>query len=370
MKSFLWDKHFVTGLTDVDQQHQQLVDIINRFSSHLAKNVLIFADLENVFTELTHYTQYHFHEEETMMISKVIDPRHINSHLEAHQNFLQEVISLHEHMSEDNPNSAKYLLEFLIHWLAYHILGTDQNMARQIEAIDTGMSAKEAYDEQERSSDSSTAPLVAALNGLFNQVSCRNRELLLLNQSLEDKVTERTRELSEANRHFEELALTDVLTGLPNRRQALRQLGALWLESLMNKTPLACMMIDADHFKQINDSYGHDAGDEVLRQLAKRLQHSVRTDDLVCRLGGDEFFIICPDTALQGGMYLAESIRRKVAELCVATADGHWQGSISIGVAARTEAMSDSDNLIKIADNGVYLAKQAGKNCVKCELID
>ncbi|MCU7940281.1 MAG: bacteriohemerythrin, partial [gamma proteobacterium symbiont of Bathyaustriella thionipta] len=331
MKSFQWDKHFITGLSEVDQQHKQLVDIINKFSDHLSKNELVYDDIESIFAELADYTQYHFDEEEEMMSSMGIDQRHLGNHIEGHQNFLQEVKSLHNHMSPENADSAKYLLEFLIHWLAYHILGTDQNMARQVEAIQTGVSPQAAYDEQERSRDSSTAPLLAALKGLFNQVSSRNKELLQLNESLEEKVAERTRELSEANRHFEELALTDVLTGLPNRRHAMRQLSVLWDESLVSKTPLVCMMIDADHFKEVNDTYGHDAGDEVLCELSKTLQHAVRTDDIVSRLGGDEFFIICPSTNLEGGMYLAELIRKNVSELHVPTGDGGCRPSCDNG---------------------------------------
>lgn len=365
MKSFQWDKHFITGLSEVDQQHKHLVDLINEFSEHLAKNELVYENIETIFTELTRYTQYHFQEEEKMMSSNGIDRRHLDAHLEAHHNFLQEVVSLHDHVLPENADSAKYLLEFLIHWLAYHILGTDQNMARQIEMIHSGSSPGEAYKEQEHSRDSSTEPLLVALNGLFNQVSSRNKELLHLTRSLEKKVIARTQELIDANRHFEELALTDVLTGLPNRRHAMGQLATLWQESLISNKSLLCMMIDADHFKEINDTYGHDAGDDVLCKLAKILQYAVRTDDLVSRLGGDEFFIICPDTSLDGGMQLAELIRKTVSELCVKTGSGSWHGSVSIGVATRTSQMDSFEALIKMADKGVYAAKQGGKNCVR-----
>ena len=174
----------------------------------------------------------------------------------------------------------------------------------------------------------------------------------------------KTLELSEANQKLGELASTDVLTGLSNRRHAMQILEHLWAESIKNSTPLACMMIDADGFKEINDSYGHDAGDIVLRELAKELQYAVRTDDIVCRLGGDEFLIICPNTNEEGSMHIANITHSKISELTVEVAGGAWKGSISVGVAVKTDSMQTPGNLIKAADRGVYAAKKVGKNCV------
>jgi hemerythrin len=364
-ESFRWGKHFITGVLEVDQEHQHLVDIINRFGELLADNDLVFDDIETVFKELAEYAQYHFQEEEGLMSQIGIDQRHLGPHIDLHQSFIQELISMKAAISPDHPDTAKHLMSFLTHWLAFHILGSDQNMARQIEAIRSGVSPSEAYEAEERASDSATEPLLVALNGLFQQVSARNKELAQLNQSLETKVAERTRALSEANRHLEELALTDVLTGLPNRRHGMRQLTDLWNKSTKHNTPLVCMMIDADHFKEVNDTYGHDAGDLVLCELAKTLRKAVRHDDKVCRLGGDEFLIICPDTDQDDGMILAELTRKAVSALRVPTGDSAWHGSISVGLAARTPGMMDHGNLIKMADSSVYEAKRDGKNCVR-----
>jgi hemerythrin len=271
---------------------------------------------------------------------------------------------MHAAISPENLETAKPLLKFLIYWLAYHILGSDQAMAKQIVAIQSGQSATTAYIAEERMKEGAVEPLLHALNGLFRQVSERNRELLQLNQTLEARVAERTNELAIANRQMEVIALTDVLTGLPNRRHAMRSLGLAWDESIKDNTPLACMMIDADGFKQINDNYGHDAGDEVLRQLSRNLQYAVRTDDIVCRLGGDEFLVICPNTILDGAMRLAEKLRLAIAAMHVPAGKGEWHGSISIGVAGRKAAMGNLEELIKAADEGVYRAKKNGRNCV------
>lgn len=127
------------------------------------------------------------------------------------------------------------------------------------------------------------------------------------------------------------------------------------------------MMIDADGFKKINDQYGHDAGDEVLRELSRQLRYALRTDDVVCRLGGDEFLVICPATSLAGAMHAAEVLRQEIAKLQVAVSGGgHWQGSISVGVAVRTAAMQGPEDLIRAADDGVYIAKRNGRNRVGC----
>lgn len=365
MDSFRWDRHFVTGIEEVDEQHRRLVDIINQFGSLLSQHEVDREDIETLFKQLSDYARYHFQEEETMMSEVGIDKRHFDYHVKAHHLFLQEVTFMHEHVTSDYLSSANKLLSFLIHWLAYHILGIDQNMARQVKAIKKGVAADVAYEKEEQERNSTTAPLLAALDGLFHQVSERNKELLILNQSLEAKVIERTMELQEANRHLEELSLTDVLTGLPNRRHAMRRLGTLWGEAVKENMPISCMMIDADHFKEVNDTYGHDAGDDVLCKLAKALQGAVRTDDVVCRLGGDEFFIICPDTDCDGGRRVAEHVHKVVNQLKVPTGDGFWFGSISIGVASRAPTMKNIDGLIKAADLSVYEAKRAGKNCVR-----
>ncbi len=365
MESFQWNDDFVTGLSDVDEQHKRLVDIINTFGNLLAENQIIFEDIRATLEELSDYAQYHFREEEVMMTQIGVSQDFLNDHIGEHQSFLHEVTSKYSILSKDNPDLANNLLDFLVHWLAYHILGTDQFMARQIEHIKAGASPRKAYQTEEQRRDKTTEPLLIALKGLFEQVTVRNKELFHLNQTLEEKVAERTKELSDANLKLKELSLTDTLTRLPNRRHAIRSLASLWEESVKSDMPLVCMMVDADHFKELNDTHGHDAGDLVLCELARTLQNSLRNDDIVCRLGGDEFFIICPNTDEHSGINIAEIIRETVSKLRIPTGGETWHGSISVGVASRTPALKSYEELIKIADRGVYKAKNAGKNCVR-----
>lgn len=360
MDSFKWDENFVTGIEEVDVQHMELVKIINRLGELLSSSeALKGSAISDVLDELARYTRFHFAAEESLMLASGIDSRHLESQKREHASFVDEVLRLAQ--TALTFESANRLLKFLIHWLAYHILGSDQAMARQLALIEKGLNPGEAYREDEHLGTRATEPLLTALNGLFAQVSERNRELYELNRTLEAKVEERTRELAIANKHLEALSLTDVLTGLPNRRHALHRLKLEWQESAQ---ALSCMMIDADGFKQINDTCGHEAGDVVLQSLALTLRHTVRNDDLVCRLGGDEFLIICPHTPQSGAMYIAEVMRATVAEMCVVAGQGEWRGSISVGVAERNPSMNGPDDLIRLADEGVYLAKRGGRNRV------
>jgi len=299
------------------------------------------------------------------MASAGVDLRHLQEQKLEHQSFLQEVTLRHRSMSGELPLSGTHLFEYLVNWLIYHILGSDMSMSRQIKAIRQKVTAPEAYKAEKQGLDQSKGLLLTALNNLFLQVSDRNKELSELNETLEEKVEARTEELLNANQKLDELASTDVLTGLANRRQAMMLLEKLWLESAQKKEPLACMMIDADGFKTINDTYGHDAGDIVLCKLSKRLTFSVRTDDIVCRMGGDEFLIILPNTDLEGALKISKKTQAQVAEIVVPITGGFWPGSISVGVAERSESMQSVKDLIKAADKGVYAAKNAGKNCVR-----
>jgi diguanylate cyclase (GGDEF)-like protein/hemerythrin-like metal-binding protein len=365
MESFHWDKCFITGLPAVDEQHRHLVDVINRFGEAITEREGASAgDVEEVLVELIGYATYHFAEEETLMARAGVDDRYAHKHRQAHGYFATEVRQMQASIVAGETAAAKRLLKFLVRWLAYHILGVDQSLARQSSAILAGSAPAEAYDDERKKSEGAVGPLLRALTGLFHQVSERNSELIELNRTLERKVAERTQALVEVNERLEDVANTDALTGLPNRRHALRTFQREWQRSVDTNGPIACMMIDADHFKTINDTQGHDAGDEVLRQLARHLRYEVRTDDLLCRLGGDEFLMICPRTPIHGAIMLAEQMRAAIASLRVPAGNGMWEGSISVGVAARTDSMSCVEDLMKAADEGVYVAKRNGRNSV------
>ncbi|GGB13205.1 GGDEF domain-containing protein [Agarivorans gilvus] len=363
MESFRWTADFETGITQVDQQHRQLINLINKIGRLLTENQTSSSELKALNIELHTYVKEHFQTEEQLMAQHQVDIRHLKPHVQAHHEFLNEISKLNQLDQSVKYQQVKNLLDYLIQWLAYHILGIDQVLAKQLQAIQQGHSAAQAYEASEQPNDLATEPLIGALRGLFHQVSIRNHELVELNQNLEKKVQERTLALQKTNRHLQSLAHTDVLTGLPNRRHAMLQLKELWTQAAQLQQPLSCMMIDADHFKQINDNNGHDAGDAVLMLLARALRESVRNDDVVARLGGDEFLLICPNTNLQDAHQLGHSLRERISQMPLN--NSKYSVSVSIGIASLDKSMEHHEMLIKAADKAVYQAKADGKNCVR-----
>ncbi|ATE60638.1 diguanylate cyclase [Thauera sinica] len=171
-------------------------------------------------------------------------------------------------------------------------------------------------------------------------------------------------ELAISNRRLEEVAMTDALTGFPNRRYALDRLQQEWIAVTRNLRPLSAMIIDLDGLKQLNDAHGHDVGDMVLRQCADALRGVLRAQDVICRTGGDEFLVICPDTDLGAACHCAERLRAAAEALRIETGGPQLRITVSIGVAARDGRTGSLDALIKCADRGSYLSKQRGRNRV------
>jgi two-component system cell cycle response regulator len=163
-----------------------------------------------------------------------------------------------------------------------------------------------------------------------------------------------------------ELAVTDELTGLNNRRFMEGQIIALVERAAAGGEPVSALMIDIDHFKKINDTYGHDVGDEVLREFAARLASNVRAIDLPCRYGGEEFTVIMPGASIEAAEKVAERIRLHVAGAPFRVAAGSelLNVTISIGVAASMGEHDTPEALIKRADEAVYEAKAGGRNRV------
>lgn len=163
-----------------------------------------------------------------------------------------------------------------------------------------------------------------------------------------------------------ELAVTDALTGLHNRRYMSSQLQSLVDNANGGGDAVAVLIIDIDHFKSVNDSFGHDAGDEVLREFSVRLATNVRAMDLPCRFGGEEFVVIMPSTELEDALRIAERIRRNVGAAPFRVMEGRdlLNITVSVGVSASKGLNDSPEALLKRADEGVYDAKAQGRNKV------
>lgn len=162
-----------------------------------------------------------------------------------------------------------------------------------------------------------------------------------------------------------ELAVTDDLTGISNRRHffdnAIREL----FRSKRSSRPLSVIMIDIDHFKSVNDTYGHAVGDEVLKKIAARISGSLRSLDIYARYGGEEFIICLPETALEDAKNVAERIRRIVEETIMLDANNNdFNVTVSLGVAALSQHYDTLEQIIEQADKALYKAKQSGRNRV------
>ncbi len=168
--------------------------------------------------------------------------------------------------------------------------------------------------------------------------------------------------LAEARKMIEKIAITDELTELFNRRHILERFVEEFEKVKRLKTPLSCILADIDHFKSINDRFGHLAGDAVLKDISRRLKNAVRAYDIVGRYGGEEFLIILPDTGLEDARNFAERIRLRVKE-AVNLAGGAI--TMSLGVTSAQDADHSVDDIIKRADERLYGAKNAGRDRVE-----
>jgi len=211
----------------------------------------------------------------------------------------------------------------------------------------TIQSAMTAYDQETR---------------LENQ----NHQLIKLNQELEAKVQERTRELEQKNRELERLATFDQLTGLVNRAKLDEVLRAELIRSNRYGNSLGLILVDIDHFKAVNDTHGHQVGDQVLQLFAEQLKNGVRDADVPGRWGGEEFLIICPESDQHGVMTLAQSLRERVQAHEV---EGVGKKTASFGVTV-FEKEDTIETLISRADKALYLAKAAGRDRVECVMPD
>ena len=171
-------------------------------------------------------------------------------------------------------------------------------------------------------------------------------------------------EWARSNRRLLQEALTDPLTKLHNRRYGLDRFAQEWGFAAHSGTSLSCLMLDIDHFKRVNDKYGHEVGDIVLNQIARVIEQVSRKDDVAFRFGGEEFCVVCPNSTLAAAMQLGERIVREVRAGRYGEDGKRFPVTMSIGVASRGPADSDQEALLGRADKALYAAKSAGRDRV------
>ncbi len=168
--------------------------------------------------------------------------------------------------------------------------------------------------------------------------------------------------LDEAHRNLKIMATTDALTGLTNRHRIMLRLDEEFERSIRQNSPLCVATIDIDNFKQINDTHGHPFGDEVLKEVAKRMQHSIRRYDIIGRIGGEEFLVIFPGTGTAETQTVAERLRESVEAARLACGSGDVRVTISGGIALVKPEDNSVESILKRADAALYEAKRSGRN--------
>ena len=198
----------------------------------------------------------------------------------------------------------------------------------------------------------------------FAELEARVRSLLRI-KKLQQALSERERELSVMNDKLLHISLTDGLTGVDNRRALEQRLHEMFEHSLRLHEPIACVMCDIDHFKKVNDTYGHAAGDEVLKQFAEILKDEAREIDRVGRYGGEEFLLLLPGTVLDSAVTFAERLRQRVDDHTFSFEGGTLKRTMSCGVAAWPHPrVAGREEMLKAADDALYVAKELGRNRV------
>jgi diguanylate cyclase (GGDEF)-like protein len=219
------------------------------------------------------------------------------------------------------------------------------------------MSSKLAINQTYRAQ--AEAELKRSRDEMESKVRARTAELQELNERLQFEIEERKR----AEQALLLAAMTDSLTGLPNRRAMEKQLSLHVARVKRGGKPFSVLLCDVDRFKSVNDNYGHEVGDQLLRAFAEILQASVRTGDMVSRWGGEEFLILLAETDFEGGHAAAENLRLSFAKRILQVNGAEISRTISVGVTACINCW-DEDEVVREADEALYEAKRLGRNRV------
>lgn len=281
---------------------------------------------------------------------------------------------------------AQQMYRYLIH----SRVGLEREEATTLEIQQSSASATE---QSEAAKDFVMLPLAVAHGSIFGALQIEGTRTLeesdlffidaVVNQlaiALDRHATDRSLRASEArlgvaNRELREalareqlMARTDGLTGLNNRRYFFELAKQEWAVAQRYGLPLALMLFDVDHFKQFNDTVGHQMGDEILRRVARVAADRLRAADVLARYGGEEFIVLLPGSAAQQALVAAESIREAIAAETIEARTGSIVATISIGLADALPEQDTLEQLIQRADRALYRAKAKGRNCTEVDL--
>lgn len=254
------------------------------------------------------------------------------------------------------------LIIFLVAAWMFYTLGVPLNrITKHIRRITDGYLDIENIDVGSRKDE--LGQLGNAFNSMHDTIKRQIKELNAHREILEQEVKERTKDLELANKKLELISKTDELTGLPNRREMNETVANEMGRSARTHKPFCFIFIDIDHFKNINDTYGHACGDIILKSVAQTIRGLLRKYDVFARYGGEEFLTLLPETDLEGARVVAERFRRQIEKMTVRYADFTIKITITLGVAKFDERLG-ADRSIQMADKALYQGKEGGRNRV------
>ena len=254
------------------------------------------------------------------------------------------------------------LIIFLVAAWMFYTLGVPLNrITKHIRRITDGDLDIENIDVGSRKDE--LGQLGNAFNSMHDTIKRQIKELNAHREILEQEVRERTKDLELANKKLELISKTDELTGLPNRREMNETIANEMGRSARTHKPFCFIFIDIDHFKNINDTYGHACGDIILKAVAQTIRGLLRKYDVFARYGGEEFLTLLPETDLAGAEVVAERFRKQIEKMTVRYADFTIKITITLGVARFDERLG-ADRSIQMADKALYQGKEGGRNRV------
>ncbi|MTI09693.1 GGDEF domain-containing protein [Curvivirga aplysinae] len=360
---FPWNEQYNTGIAEIDEQHKKLVQLLNELAGTLTQddNDQILYALD----QLVDYAKYHFDCEEKIWSEIFENDSWFKGHKTNHVSFLPAILKMkkdqeHLPLSEVTEN----MVRFLIRWLIFHIIDDDMRMASAYRYCQAGKPLSEAKMLAKKEALDSSRILIDVILDMYESISSHALDLMR-ERSQRKKAEEK---LQKAYDELQKLAVTDKLTGLYNRHHFEQIFDSELKRAIRDQKALSFIMLDIDHFKLLNDHYGHAEGDTALEKLGVELKRLCRRPtDFAFRLGGEEFGILTVEENDQASLQFAELIRKSVKDLeipniCSMVAD---VVTISLGVVSKIPTVEDSlDEFMKLADDRLYQAKTNGRNQV------
>ena len=461
-KFFYWNESYEIGVPVIDEQHQQLVNLINNLGAALDMQVEM-PKIQSLISELRNYIEFHFRDEERLFSKSTMPQKAQDEHKKVHRSFVQKIDNVFSEKHLNDEMAAQEIFDFLVTWLINHILGVDTSLTQYL--TDSPEQSSEIDDNTllELGGNQITRTLIHALNesekrfrllsdnapvliwisdiqgkrifankawshllgedvkassllwfenihpndrnayikhqdlmiddpspsdfeyrfknkegeyryllersvprleksGAFmgliastvDITSLKKAEKLLLqtNEDLEVEVEKRTEELRN-------LMLTDTLTNTKNRRFLMEALDNETKRSERYGSNLSTIFIDIDHFKKVNDDFGHLVGDKVLIQVAKIMSEKLRSCDQLCRYGGEEFVILLPESDLACAKLIADRILSAIRSTVIPELDKSVTVSAGIGQWQKGE---NGQDLLDRCDQALYVAKDSGRD--------